>query len=253
MRNIVLKIAYDGSDFFGWQSTQTGPSVEASLQAVLKQILGADIILQAASRTDRGVHADGQVINFFTSKNFKCPDLIKSLNALLPKSISVLAAVEAPLNFHPTLDVLKKTYLYQICSGAFQSPKHRFFSWHVPYELNIEKMYEASKFLIGEHDFSAFCNFRKNLCYEHTRRTIFNISFQIIESQRLSISITGNHFLYKMARNLVGTLVYVGRGKIAPHEISGILSAKQRQNAGITAPAHGLSLHHIFYPKELHI
>lgn len=249
MHNISLLIAYDGTDFFGWQKTAMGPSVEATLQLVLEQILQHPIQLQAASRTDRGVHAEGQVVNFFTDKTLK-NDLIKSINALLPKSITVLQLKHAPYEFHPTLLTSGKTYTYQICYGSIQLPQHRFYSWHVPYQLDLEAMTKGSHLLIGEHDFSAFCNMRKNLNYEDRRRTIFSLNLHTHSPSRLKIEIKGNHFLYKMVRNLVGTLVHVGRHKIPFQKISEILKSKSRPLAGVTAPAHGLTLREILYPEK---
>lgn len=248
MNNISLLIAYDGSDFFGWQKTRMGPSVESTLQLVLEKILQHPIQLQAASRTDRGVHAEGQVVNFFTEKTLHT-DFIKSINALLPKSITVLQLKQAPPEFHPTLLTLSKTYAYQICYGSIQLPQHRFFSWHVPYELDLEAMRKGSQLLIGEHDFSAFCNMRKNLNYEDRRRTLFSLDLHAHSPNRLRIEVCGNHFLYKMVRNLVGTLVHVGRHKIPFQKISEILESKSRPLAGVTAPAHGLTLREIFYPE----
>lgn len=242
--NIRLLLAYDGSSFFGWQKTDAGPSVEGTLQTVLEQILQEKVTLQAASRTDRGVHAEGQVVNFFTEKS---PPSKRSLNQLLPPSIRLLDLHQVAPTFHPTLDAKGKLYTYALCLGEYQAPFHRHFSWHVPDLLKLEEMKRASLPLIGEHDFTSFCNFRENLTYPDKIRRVDRIDFIPLENNRLQIAIGGNHFLYKMVRNLVGTLVDVGRGRIEPERIFEILAAKHRPQAGVTAPAHGLTLKEIYF------
>ena len=301
--NIRLTIAYEGTAYFGWQKTPTGPTIEEELEKVLQQILQEKIILQAASRTDRGVHALGQVVNFHTHsirdlKN-RAPDLVRggeelkksprgcdsrrvhsrcpldeersaadwslfhffapptrsgvlkklliSINALLPADIRVTYIDQAPDDFHPTLHVQSKTYTYEICHGTVQLPRHRLYSWHYHYPLNLAEMQAALPYFIGTHDFSAFCNQKENEQYENHIRTIHQIEIHPIENERLLITISGNHFLYKMVRNLVGTLAYIGSGKLSLSSIPEILMHKDRTLAGVTAPAHGLTLEKIRY------
>ncbi len=252
-RNVKLVVAYDGTLFYGWQETHEGPSIEGTLRNILEQILQEKITLQAASRTDRGVHAVGQVANFFTTKPVPLADLKKSLNALLPPEIRVVEAEEVPLSFHPTLDSIGKEYCYRLDYGEIQLPERRFFSWHFPYPLDIERMKEGARHFFGVHDFSSFCNMRKNLNYPDMRREICRLEIVEVADGELMIEVAGNHFLYKMVRNIVGTLAYVGQGKIGPEEIAVILSAKSRPLAGMTAPALGLTLTKIFYPEEAKI
>lgn len=251
MKNIALRLAYDGTRYFGWQKNNKSPSIEQILQEVLELILNEPITLQAASRTDRGVHAEGQVVNFFTKKNTPFESLICSLNALLPKDIRVLDGWTPPETFHPTLDAVGKKYVYTLCFGPIQLPAHRFYSWHVPYHLNLEEMKKAASHLIGEHDFSTFSTFRKNLNYPHKIRTIDSIDHILVSPNQLSIEVSGARFLYKMVRTLVGTLVYVGTGKLKAEDIPNLLATKSRSQAGITAPAHGLILKEVFYPQEM--
>ncbi|WP_068468081.1 tRNA pseudouridine(38-40) synthase TruA [Candidatus Protochlamydia phocaeensis] len=249
MQNIKLLIAYDGGHYLGWQKTPMGPSIEATLQQVLEQILQHPISLQAASRTDAGVHALGQVVNFLTSKppsDFN--RFIISLNSLLPKDLVVLSAERAPTTFHPTLDSIGKEYHYFICYGMTQLPHLRHYSWHCHFPLRLAEMRSALPYFIGTHNFAAFCNFKKNAHYTDYTREIQEISLLELEGCRLRFSVRGNHFLYKMVRNLVGTLVYIGKGKIDKEQIPAILSSEKRTEAGITAPAHGLFLHQVFYP-----
>lgn len=248
MQNIKLIVAYDGNRYLGWQKTFTGPSIEQELQKVLEQILQEKIILQAASRTDAGVHAQGQVVNFYTTKDSLNLDLLKhSLNSLLPKDIVILETHLAHETFHPTLDSIGKEYHYSVCIGPMQLPQHRFYSWHYPYALNLDHMREAASMLVGKHDFAAFCNFKKNSTYENYVREITSIAIVRISDDRLQIKVCGNSFLYKMVRNIVGTLLYVGCGKISLEDVPRILNSRDRTLAGVTAPSHGLTLFKVFY------
>ncbi|KAF3362953.1 tRNA pseudouridine synthase A 2 [Chlamydiales bacterium STE3] len=254
LSNIRLTLVYDGTNYLGWQKTPLGPSIEEAIQKTLQRILQHEITLQAASRTDAGVHALGQVVNFFTSKTLEDVSKFKlSINALLPKDIRITMVEVAENDFHPTLDSNGKTYHYEICQGSVQLPQHRLYSWHVPKHLDIKQMKEASKQLIGKHDFSAFCNAKKNEVYQNKIRQVERIDFVQLENNRLKIAIFGRHFLYKMARNIVGTLVYVGLGKISVSQIPLILDGKDRTKAGMSAPAHGLTLfrvHYGFFPEK---
>jgi tRNA pseudouridine38-40 synthase len=204
--------------------------------------------LQAASRTDRGVHARGQVTQFLTSK---IPlDLAKlkiSLNQLLPKDVVVLSMDFAETSFHPTLHSKGKEYRYYLCYDSIQLPEHRFYSWHTPGCLNLETMQQAAKLLTGTHDFTSFCNVKKNAHYSHYERIIHKICIEELQRKRLCISIQGNHFLYKMVRNIVGTLIYIGRGKILLDDLPNLIQSHDRTQIGMTAPAHGLFLEKVFY------
>lgn len=248
MQNIKLVLAYDGTAYLGWQKTHEGPSIEGELQKALETILQHPVHLQAASRTDAGVHAAGQVVNFLVSKeHLDLSQLQISLNSLLPKDISALNVEVMAPGFHPTVDCIGKEYRYYLCYGRTQLPMHRHFSWHYPAELDVNKMRLAAKYFMGQHDFSAFCNFRKQLHYHDHIRCIESIDINILEGERLCVRLVGNHFLYKMARNIVGTLVYVGKGKIPVDAIEGIIASQDRTQAGVTAPAHGLFLHRVLY------
>lgn len=238
-KNVKLIIAYDGTDYLGWQKTSAGPSIEANLQQVLEQILQHPIHLQAASRTDAGVHALGQVVNFFTSKNID--KLQASLNSILPKSIVIRKVEIVPELFHPTLDCVSKEYCYEICLGPYQLPCHRLYSWHVHAPLKLSDVHAVAQHFLGTHDFAAFTNVKKNEPYENTVRTLEAF---IIEEQdkRLKLTLRAPNFLYRMARNLVGTAIDAGLGKLDPVSIPAILASCDRTCAGVTAPAHGLTL-----------
>lgn len=250
MINISLLLAYDGTRFLGWQKTKEGPSIEGALQSILEQILQEPVVVQAASRTDAGVHAQGQIVNFTSSKTgLNLDRFCRSLNCLLPKDMVVLHAKQMPLEFHPTLDCQEKEYHYWTCNGPAQLPIHRFYSWHYPYFLDIPEMRKAAQLLIGVHDFHAFCNNLKNKEYDHYIREITSLEIQRQQENRLQFAIKGPNFLYKMIRNIVGTLVYIGAGKIKAEMIPKILSCCDRTQAGMTAPAHGLTLYKVFYTQ----
>lgn len=243
-----LTLAYEGTHYFGWQKTEEGPSIEEALEIALETVLQHPITLQAASRTDRGVHAEGQIVDFTSTK--QCPDLYKwliSFNALLPLDIRIIKIEAVPLDFHPTLHVKSKTYTYEICSSPVQLPRNRLFSWHFHYPLDLAVMQKAAMYLTGTHDFASFCNAKKNEPYEHTVRTLYSVHVEPLVEQRVLITLTGDHFLYKMARNIAGALAYVGSGKLDPDTIPSILGKKDRKEAPVTAPAHGLTLKQVDY------
>jgi len=241
-RNIKLILAYEGTHYLGWQKTIAGPSIEEELEKAAAQILRHPVNLQAASRTDAGVHAEGQVVNFFTDKDVPLDKLQKGLNSLLPSDISILKIEEAPKSFHPTLQSIGKEYHYFVCLGSTQLPFYRNFSWHFSYPVNSEEMKKAAAYLIGKHDFSALTNEKR----EDNVREVFELVTEVLDG-RLKIRVSGNNFLYKMVRNIVGTLLYVGCGKLSAEEMPEIIKSKNRTLAGVTAPAHGLILKKVFY------
>lgn len=276
LKNIKLILAYDGNNYLGWQDVKRGSatlsamgesrqlsysshpkklcegtSIEAELRKVLQQILQQPIKLQAASRTDAGVHARRQVVNFFADlRGIELSKLWVSLNALLPGAIAVTSIEEVCADFHPTLDCAYKEYRYYICNSSWQYPEYRYTSWHIPHPLDCQQMQEAAKQFIGRHDFSAFTNVKKNESYSDHIRTILDLSVEMLEQQRFCIRTKGVSFLYKMVRNIVGTMIYVGRGIISIPKIEDIFANKNRCNAGVTAPAHGLFLHDVVYPNS---
>lgn len=244
--NHKMILSYDGSAYFGWQKTKTGPSVQETLERAFFQILRAPVLIEAASRTDRGVHAKGQVVNFFLT-NLTLPDrLTYSLNSVLPPDIRVLHIESASDNFHPTLHALSKEYRYQICNAPVQLPSHRLYSWHIHTPLDLVAMQKAGALLIGTHDFAAFTT----IATGNTIRTLFDVKIIALSSDRLEIRITGDKFLYKMVRRLVGTLVAIGKHTLSQVEMSHLLTNPNRARAGVTAPAHGLTLHQIHYPQK---
>lgn len=245
--NIQIIIAYDGTRFFGWQKTRTGPSIQEELEKAIAQILGKSIQTEAASRTDRGVHAKGQIAHFYTEEMIDPRQFRRALNAILPQEISVQSVQYADVAFHPTLSALSKEYHYWICNSAIQLPMNRLYSWHIHQPLDLESMQRAARDFLGTHDFLALTNEST----DDSIRTVEHIAIQSTPEGRICIKIRADRFLYKMARNIVGTLVYIGRQKLPKDCIPQILASKMRKNAGMTAPAHGLFLIEVFYAPPI--
>ena len=245
--NILLVIAYDGTDFLGWQSTETGQTIEGELKKVLERILQQKIALQAASRTDAGVHAAGQIVNFHAEKQI--PDfqkLMLSLNQMLPKTIRVIKIKKVPIKFHPTVDAIGKEYHYTLTKGTIQQPFDRYFAWHIFQPLNLGIMEKGTQLFLGSQDFSACANksadpLKNPFC------TLYSFNILKLSANKIRLTLHGNRFLYKMVRNLVGTIVDLGLGKLSLKDVEKLLSKKQRLYAGITAPAKGLLLKKVHY------
>lgn len=246
--NYVCVIAYDGTGYYGWQKTKTGPSVEGSFAEALYRITKQKPLIQAASRTDRGVHARGQVINFSIETTLLPQQLQHALNGVLPKTIRVKDCSIFCESFHPTITAHSKVYRYQVCLGRSQLPFHRKTSYHFIYPTKLALMREAASHFIGKKDFISFRNARKDLKNDTTCE-IYSIDISEIGENRLEFSLHANRFLYKMARNLVGTLLYIGAEKLDIENISSLLEKKDRRLLGITAPAHGLCLHKVYYDE----
>lgn len=247
--NIKLIVSYDGTNYLGWQKTSAGPSIEQSLTQALATALRFAPKLQAASRTDAGVHASCQVVNFLMEK--EPPDFGKlrhSLNNLLPKDIRILQISLEQQNFHPTLDCIGKEYRYNLCLAPTMLPHRRLYCWHRPLKyVDIAKLEIQAQQLVGEQDFAAFCNLRSERSYESTVRRIDAIEFHSCGDGEYFVLIRGNNFLYKMVRNIVGTLVYIAEGRLEAYCLPKIVASQKRSYGGITAPACGLTLVGVFY------
>jgi tRNA pseudouridine38-40 synthase len=239
----ALLLSYDGTPFFGWQKTEAGPSIQEALETACAQVLGEPVQCEAASRTDRGVHAEGQVVQFRANKEMLPQKLLLALNSYLPKEIRVQKVFLVPPSFHPTLDATSKTYHYYLCFGKTQLPFHRRFSWHYRYPIDLRLMTQAARQLIGTHDFSAFTTER----VEDPIRTLLDVNLSLFEENRLKIEMRGDRFLYKMARTVAGTLAQIGSGKLPPDWMAHLFHSKRREEGGLTAPPHGLFLFEVYY------
>lgn len=243
LRNIKLILEYDGTSYHGWQRQPNLPTVQEAVEESLSRLFKEEIKVIAAGRTDAHVHAKGQVINFKTRASLPIEAIKPALNSYLPDDIRVKKAECVPLNFHARRDALKRTYRYIIYNHPFSSPFYRNFAWYIPDELSLEEMKKASRHLIGKHDFSSF---QAQGSPAPPVRRLERIS--IFKREKFIITeLTADSFLYRMVRNIMGTLVEVGRGRLSPDEVRDILEAKDRKFAGPTAPPQGLYLMRVEY------
>lgn len=239
MRRIMLTVAYDGTAYNGWQVQPNGITIEGELNRALKELLGEDISVIGASRTDAGVHALCNMAVFDTESRILPEKIAPALNARLPEDIRVQRSVEVAPDFHPRRCDTKKTYEYRIYMGKYENPIGRQYAHFVYVPLDVEKMEKAAGYLVGEHDFKSFCVAKAQVLT--TVRTLYGIEVKK-EGNYLTIRVSGNGFLFNMVRIIAGTLLEVGKGKLAPEQVKEILEAKDRQAAGPTAPARGLTL-----------
>lgn len=244
MKRVMLRVAYDGTAYCGWQIQNNGITIEEVLNRELSNLLNEDIKVIGASRTDSGVHALGNVAVFDTEARMPAEKISFALNSRLPKDIVVQESKEVPLEFHPRYVKCEKTYEYRILNRRFPLPSERFNSHFFHYELDVDKMREATTYIVGEHDFKCFCAAGAQV--KTTTREIYEIN--ILENDgMIRIRIRGNGFLYNMVRIIAGTLIKVGNGDIEPYALKSIIDSKKRENAGPTAPANGLTLVEINY------
>ena len=254
MRNIRLLIAYDGADFHGWQRQPHTPTIQEALETRLAKITGGPVTLYGSGRTDAGVHAAGQVANFKTLCPIPCRSLVKALNDALPAAIRVRKAEEAAATFHARYNAASKTYRYRILQAPFCPPFLARYVDHYPYPLNCRRMAKAARLLEGEHDFTSFAGSDPAGKDKRKKREDANVrqvfESRIVTGRTLSLvvyEIRGSGFLYHMVRNIAGTLLEVGNGKLRPEDIPAILEARNRGQAGATAPACGLCLVRVEY------
>ena len=245
MRRIRLTVAYDGTDYCGWQVQPNGITVEEVLNKAVSKLTGEDIHVIGASRTDSGVHALGNVAVFDTRSSIPPERMAYALNQRLPEDIVIVKSEEVPAEWHPRYrDDITKTYEYHIYNARVPDPLKRRTCAFVSFPMDIEKMRAGAAYLVGEHDFVSFCNVRTNV--EDTVRTVNRIAIWQ-DGAEIVMKIEGNGFLYNMVRIIAGTLIRVGRGFYEPEKVKEILETKKRTEAGITAPPQGLVLKEIRY------
>lgn len=244
MRRIKLIVAYDGTEYSGWQIQPEAPTIEMYLDKAIHELTGENVHVTGASRTDAGVHAYGNVAVFDTESTIPGDRFTFALNRYLPDSIVIQDSWEVAGDFHPRHCNTRKTYEYRILNTAVPLPQKRNFTWHVAGSVDIEKMREAAAYIVGEHDFKSFCCVRTQA--ESTVRTIYSLEV-LQEGSEIIIRIKGNGFLYNMVRIITGTLIQVGKGRFQPEYVKQMLEAKDRTVAGQTAPPQGLTLVGIEY------
>lgn len=244
MRRILLRVAYDGTNYHGWQFQPGIITIESVLNEALSNMLKEDIKVIGASRTDTGVHSLGTIAVFDTESKIPGEKFTYALNQKIPEDIRVVESKEVDISFHPRHQNSEKTYEYKIWNDKFEQPVNRLYSFFVHHELDIDKMQEGANYLIGEHDFKSFCSV--NTTAETTVRTIYDIKV-FKEDKMITIRVTGSGFLYNMVRIIAGTLIDVGKGRRKPEDVKVMLEALDREKAGPTAPAHGLTLYSYKY------
>ena len=245
MNNFKIIIQYDGTRYKGWQGqNSTDQTIQGKIEAVLTQMAGHAVEITGSGRTDAGVHAKGQVANFHIEEHFREEEVLSYLNHYLPDDIAVISIEKVDDRFHSRYAAKKKTYRYHIHMGEIPDVFGRKFQYQYEKILNVERMKEAASYLIGTHDFTSFCGNKK--MKKSAVRTIYEIAF-ILNGADLYIDYRGNGFLQNMVRILTGTLIEVGNGKRRPEEVKEILESKNRECAGYTAPACGLTLMEVRY------
>ena len=276
MPSYKITVAYDGTDFVGWQRQANGISVQALIEDALRELDGRDVTVTGAGRTDAGVHALGQVAAFTIARELKPDALARALNAHLPHAIRVLTAMNAPTAFHPRFGARAKAYRYCLWNGDVMSPFERRYAWHVPGPLDIEAMRTAARLLEGRHDFAAFratggsaattereifisriadCGLRiggesaVESAVQSAIESAIESAIRNPQSAMLTYDIAGTGFLRHMVRIIVGSLVEIGRGRRPVEWISRAIASRDRAAAGPTAPPHGLFLVHVDYGR----
>lgn len=244
MVRVKLIVAYDGTNYCGWQIQDNGITIEEILNRELSSLLKEDIKVIGASRTDSGVHALGNVAVFDTETKIPPEKISFALNQRLPEDIRIQESCQVADDFHPRFCDTIKTYEYKIWNARFPNPIVRLYSKFVYYKIDMEKMQKAAEYLVGEHDFKSFCSTRTQV--ENTVRTVTEISFRR-EGDMIIMKICGTGFLYNMVRIIMGTLLKCGMGMYEPEHVKEILEACDRQKAGPKAEACGLTLVGIEY------
>jgi tRNA pseudouridine38-40 synthase len=242
--NVKLTLEYDGTQYHGWQLQKNALTLQGTLEAVLARLFGQPIRVRVAGRTDTGVHALGQVVSFKSEKIIELQRLHRALNALLPPDIVVRQVEPVPDTFNPRRDALSRTYRYQIWNHPWPSAIWARYSWHAPFSLEREAMRQAAALLTGDHDFSSFQG--SDWVKHNPHRTVLR-SAVYDGGEFLVYEVEARSFLRHMVRNIVGTLVDVGRGAISVEEFAEIFAARDRTRAGLNAPPQGLFLMEVKY------
>ncbi len=247
-RTIKLILEYDGTSYAGWQIQPNIRTVQGTLQKVVKVVMNHPVKINGASRTDAGVHARFQVAAFQTSSSRPIHIIMKGLNALLPADIRIREIEEAPEGFHPRFSAISKTYRYAMFSGGKLPVFQRHYTAQLRGKIDLNQMEKGAEFFLGTHDFSSF---RDSQCSAKTTvREIYESHFNKLHNGHLEYIISGNRFLHHMVRIIVGTLIWIGRGKMEVEELPALFEKKDRRYAGPTAPAKGLFLENIRFKED---
>ena len=245
LRNFKMILEYDGAAYCGWQRQKNGVSIQQILEDAIAMIVSEKVTLIGSGRTDAGVHAINQVASFRSSTLLPAEKIFRGVNSVLPQDIVVKTLDEVHVDFHAQRDVQSKIYVYRICNKRLRPVLGRNYSWFIRFPLNLEMMKKAAQYLIGTHDFSCFCATGSDV--KDRVRTITAIDVKSGDDDLIEITVEAKGFLKYMVRNIVGTLTEVGRGKRKPQEMKEIIDSRNRNIAGVTAPACGLFLKEVKY------
>lgn len=247
---IALKIQYDGTGYFGWQSQSGGNTIQQKIEEAIFDLTQEEVKLHAAGRTDAGVHAFGQVAHFDTNSKIQPDKFCYALNERLPKNIAVLNSIEMPSDFHAQYMSEGKHYRYLILNSRIRQPLYSNRTAQIPLPLDINKMKDGAQYLMGEHDFKSFCS--TETCVKSTIRNISELTVKK-NDEIIVIDVKGNGFLRNMVRIIAGTLIKCGLGKYPPEHVKEILQLENRKCAGPTSEACGLYLMKVYYPEIYNI
>ncbi|MGI6189207.1 MAG: tRNA pseudouridine(38-40) synthase TruA [Clostridiales bacterium] len=245
MKNIKLLIEYDGTNYSGWQRQTNALSVQQVLEEALAELTGESITIIGSGRTDSGVHAKGQVANFATTSSIPPDKFSYAINTLIPPDIRILHSQEVSMDFHARYSAVAKRYRYSVLTRPHAPAIGRNYYYHIPDILDVDAMNDATRYIIGTHDFKAFQS--GGASSKSTVRTVYEAYWKQEPPCRLYFNVKGNGFLYNMIRILVGTFIEIGRHKISSSDMKNILESGKRNNAGPTAPPHGLCLEQVYY------
>ena len=245
MTNYKLTIQYVGTRYDGWQRQgNTDNTIQGKLETLLSRLFGFPVEIIGSGRTDAGAHAFGQVANFHVPVDMSTQEILEYMNQYLPKDIAVSSVEKVDDRFHSRFNVKRKTYQYRIWNSYISNVFEKNFVYEVTDTLDVDRMKEAALYLIGEHDFKAFCSNKR--MKKSTVRTIYEINIEELEPE-IRITITGNGFLYNMVRIIVGTLLEIGMGEKKPSDVPAMLAGKDRRTTGYTVPPSGLMLMEVVY------
>lgn len=248
-RNIRIVLAYDGTPYLGWQVQPQGPTIQSVLQDSLKIITGEQLLVKGSGRTDAGVHALGQVANFHTVSTMNPQAFVRALNSVLPPAIAVVGADEVDMTFDSQFSTVNKLYRYRVFNSAVRSPFELGRAWHINTALDVDSMSCSASMLLGSNDYSSF---RATGCVARSAVRTMSRCEIIRDHDVISFEFEADGFLRHMVRNIVGTLVDVGRGRFSTGRFAEIVAARDRARAGIAAPPHGLYLVRVDYPPDDH-
>ena len=244
MRNLLLTISYDGSNYHGWQVQKNAVTVQEVFQNAVKKLFKQNIAIKGCSRTDSGVHANKYCVSFKTDTDIPCENIIMALNSYLPDDIAVLNCTEMDIDFHARYNVVKKEYVYIINNSKISNPFLRNYAFWYRYDIDTDYLNEQAQAFVGTYDYSGFCS--ANSGVEDTVRTVH--SFEVSrKGDIVYFKVSADGFLYNMVRIMVGTLLFVNEGKIKKDELKNVILSKNRKLAGKTAPPQGLYLNDVIY------